>query len=107
MRQFKPGIVIEYAFFIFNPKLDKASARPQITTQVKLFRDVKEIFSGKELPYDSSGQVDLQRLPSGGALQLASSTEPGDYVLQVIVTDSLADKKHRIATQWMDFQIVK
>ena len=107
MRQFKPGTVIEYAFFTFNAKLDKASARPQITTQVKLFRDGKEIFSGKETPYDSSGKVDLQRLPSSGALQLANRMEPGDYVLQVIVTDLLADKKHRIATQWMDFQIVK
>jgi VWFA-related protein len=107
VRQFKPGTVIEYAFFTYNPKLDKASSRPQVITQVKLFRDGKEIFSGKEIPYDSSGQTDLQRLPTGGALQLSSNMESGDYVLQVIVTDLLADKKHRIATQWMDFQIVK
>ena len=100
-------MIIEYAFVMFNPKLDKASSRPQLITQVKLFRDGKEIFSGKELPYDSSGQTDLQRLPTGGAIQLANSMEPGEYVLQVIVTDPLADKKHRIATQWMDFQIVK
>ena len=107
VRQFKPGTVIEYGFFIFNPKLDKASTRPQLITQVKLFHNGKEIFSGRELPYNSSGQTDLQRLPIGGAIQMGNSMEPGDYVLQVIVTDSLADKKHRIATQWMDFQIVK
>lgn len=107
VRQFKPGMIIEYAFFIYNAKLDKASSRPQITTQVKLFRDGKEIFAGKELPYNSSGQTDLQRLPTGGAIQLANSMEPGDYVLQVTVTDPLADKKHRITTQWMDFQVVK
>ncbi|MFY9620760.1 MAG: VWA domain-containing protein [Pyrinomonadaceae bacterium] len=107
VRQFKPGTIIEYAFFIYNPKLDKASSRPQLITQVKLFHDGKEIFSGKELPYDSSGQIDLQRLPTGGAIQLANSMEPGDYVLQVIVTDPLADQKHRLSTQWMDFQIVK
>jgi hypothetical protein len=62
---------------------------------------------GKRFPYNSSGQTDLQRLPTGGAIQLGNSMEPGEYVLQVIVTDPLADKKHRIATQWMDFQIVK
>ncbi|HEX6186976.1 MAG TPA: VWA domain-containing protein [Pyrinomonadaceae bacterium] len=107
VRQFKPGTIIEYAFFIYNAKLDKASARPQLTTQVKLFHDGKEVFSGKELPYENSGQIDLQRLPAGGALQLGNSMEAGDYVLQVIVTDTLAEKKHRIATQWMDFQIVK
>jgi hypothetical protein len=107
VREFKPGAIIEYAFFIFNPKLDKASPRPQVITQVKLFRDGKEIFSGKEIQYDSSGQLDPQRLRSGGAIQLSNRMEPGDYVIQVIVTDTLADKKHRIATQWMDFQIVK
>jgi VWFA-related protein len=107
VRQFKPGTIIEYGFFIYNGKLDKGTSRPQLITQVKLFRDGKEIFSGKELPFDSSGQTDLQRLPNGGAIQLSNSMEPGDYVLQVIVTDPLADKKHRIATQWMDFQIVK
>ena len=107
VREFKPGAVIEYAFFIFNAKLDKASSRPQVITQVKLFRDGKEIFSGREISYDSSGQTDVTQLQSGGALQLGSNMEPGDYVLQVVVTDLLADKKHRIATQWMDFQIVK
>ncbi|HEY6045945.1 MAG TPA: hypothetical protein VIU65_05035 [Pyrinomonadaceae bacterium] len=28
------------------------------------------------------------------------------YVLQVMVTDALADKKHQAVSQWMDFQIV-
>ena len=107
VRQFKPGTVIEYALFIYNPKLDKASSQPQVMTQVKLFRDGKEIFSGKEISYDSSGQTDLQRLRVSGGLQLSSIMESGDYVLQVTVTDLLADKKHRIAAQWMDFQIVK
>ncbi len=27
--------------------------------------------------------------------------------LQVIVTDTLASEKHRTATQWMDFEVVK
>lgn len=107
VREFRSGAIIEYAFFIFNATLDKASSRPQVVTQVKLFRDGKEIFAGRELQYDSSGQIDLQRLPGGGAIQLSNRMEPGDYVLQVVVTDALADKKHRIATQWMDFQIVK
>jgi hypothetical protein len=30
---------------------------------------------------------------------------PGDYVLQIIVTDMLSKDKYRMATQWMDFQI--
>ena len=31
---------------------------------------------------------------------------PGEYVLQIIVTDALADERHRTATQWIDFELV-
>jgi len=30
----------------------------------------------------------------------------GDYVLQVVVTDTLAKQKHQIATQFVEFEIV-
>src|SRR6185295_13350409 len=33
--------------------------------------------------------------------------EPGEYVLQVIVTDKLAKEKYRVAAQWMDFELMK
>jgi len=33
--------------------------------------------------------------------------EPGGYQLQVVATDPLAKEKHRVATQWIDFEIVK
>jgi hypothetical protein len=32
---------------------------------------------------------------------------PGEYVLQITATDPLADEKHRVATQWIDFEVVK
>jgi hypothetical protein len=31
---------------------------------------------------------------------------PGDYVLQVIVSDLLAGEKYATTSQWVDFQIV-
>jgi hypothetical protein len=31
--------------------------------------------------------------------------KPGDYVLQVIVTDKLADEKSNTAAQWIDFSV--
>lgn len=107
VRQFKVNMIMSYGYFIYNPKLDKATSRPQLTTQVRLFREAKQVFVGKELNFDAGQQTDLQRLTAGGAIQLGSGMQPGDYVLQVIVTDLLADKKHRVASQWMDFQIVK
>ena len=46
-------------------------------------------------------------MTAGGSIQLGTDLLPGEYVLQVIVRDLLADEKHRTATQWMDFEIVK
>lgn len=49
-------------------------------------------------------------LPSfhkGPGYTLGSAMSPSDYVLQVIVTDPLAKEKHRVASQWIDFEIVK
>ena len=50
---------------------------------------------------------DLKRLQAGGRLVLGTALQPGEYVLQVVVTDALAKEKYRTATQWIDFEIVK
>jgi hypothetical protein len=52
-------------------------------------------------------QADMKRITVGGGLQLGADLAPGEYVLQTTVTDQLADEKHRIATQWIDFEVVK
>jgi hypothetical protein len=78
-----------------------------MTTQVRLFRDGQPVFSGKENPLEFSGVVDPKRLISGGRIKLGTDLTPGEYVLQVIIKDMLADEKHRTVTQWMDFEIVK
>jgi VWFA-related protein len=107
VRRFHRGGILQYAFVIYNAQLDKATNRPQLATQVRLFRDGQPIFTGKEIPFPSESQADFQRLTAGGAIQLGTGMEPGEYVLQVIVIDALAKEKYRTATQWIDFEIVK
>ena len=43
----------------------------------------------------------------GGSLLLGKELLPGEYTLQVTVTDKLAREESRIASQWIDFDIVK
>jgi hypothetical protein len=101
-------MLVQYAFAIYNARLDPASRRPQLQTQMRLFRNGQQIFAGQVLPYTPGQQVaDLKRLGVGGAVQLGKEMSPGEYVLQVIVTDALAKENHRIATQWIDFEVVK
>jgi hypothetical protein len=107
VRQFKHGLVMIYGVMIYNAQLDKATGRPNLLTQARVFQNGQQVFSGKETPYDTSNQPDLKRLPVTGAIQLGSAMAPGEYVLQIIVTDALGKNKQRVASQWIDFEIVK
>jgi VWFA-related protein len=106
VRHFKIGNLMTYAFYVYNAKLDTAS-HPQLMMQVKLFRDGAVVFTGKETQFNPGQQTDMQRLVAAGAIKLGSDLTPGDYVIQIVVTDLLADQKHRVSTQWMDFQVVR
>jgi VWFA-related protein len=107
IRQFKEGLVMVYGLVIYNAQVDKATGKQQLQTQVKMFLNGKEVFIGKELPFDASNQADPKRLSLTGAVQLSSEMAAGEYILQLIVTDVLAKEKGRVATQWIDFEVVK
>jgi VWFA-related protein len=107
VREFKSGAVVEYGLAIYNAQLDKSTARPQLLTQARLFRNGQLVFTGKEVRIEAGGEPDLQQVSASGAVQLGSQMEPGDYVLQVTVTDLLRKDRYRIASQWIDFEILK
>jgi VWFA-related protein len=103
VRIFKPGTPIVYAYEILNARVDREK-KPQILVQMRLFRDGKEIYAGAPAAMDGSDQKNPQHMLAIGRLQIGQA-QPGDYVLQVVVTDKLAKEKYRIAAQSMDFEI--
>ncbi len=107
VRQFKPGDAMQYGYVIYNAKVDKATNRPQLQTQLRVFRDGKQVFEGAATPFNAGSQQDMKRLLAGGAMQFGKDMPPGDYILQIIITDLLADEKHRTATEWIDFEILQ
>jgi VWFA-related protein len=111
VRRLKSGMVLDYGYVIYNAQLDKATNKPQLTTQMRIFRDGKPIFTGRVAPFDLTGQTDTKRFIAGGRFQVGAEMTPGDYALQVIVTDELIKEKskdkRRTATQWIDFEVVK
>jgi len=107
VRHFRKGMLMNYAFFIYNAHLDKATNNPKLTTQVRLFRDGKPVFTGNENAFKVLAQADLKRLLAGGSIQLGTDLPLGEYVFQIIVNDAMADEKHRTVSQWMDFEIVR
>ncbi|MGZ8848066.1 MAG: hypothetical protein ACXW3C_16530, partial [Pyrinomonadaceae bacterium] len=101
------GETLRYGFVIYNARLDKNASQPQLQTQVRLFRNGEPVFAGKLQPFPLNNPPDLARLAAESSIQLGAEMIPGEYVLQVIATDLLADEKHRTTTQWIDFEIVK
>src|SRR6266404_2002484 len=107
VRRFVRGMALEYACVLYHPKVDKATGRPQLETQLRLFRDGQQVFIGKTNTFDPAQQKDLTRLVAGGSVLLGKELQPGEYALQFIVTDKLAREKEQIATNWIDFEIVR
>jgi VWFA-related protein len=107
VRRFKRGMVLEYNYLIFNARLDKAAMRPRLQTLVRIFREGQPVFTGTPRPFDLSAQTDFKRLVAGGALKLGKDMTPGEYVLQLVVTDLAAKGKDRTVTQWIDFEITQ
>ncbi|MCA1635940.1 MAG: hypothetical protein LC802_20180 [Acidobacteria bacterium] len=86
---------------------ERATNRPRLTTQVSLYRDGKQVFAGTPEPFDPARQSDLKRLVASGRLRLGGDLTPGEYILQVVVTDALAPERTRTVAQWSDFEVVK
>jgi VWFA-related protein len=107
VRQFHQGSSLMAVYAVYNALLDKTTSQPRLTTQTRIFRDGKAIFTGTPTPLDVSGQTDLQRLIAGSRLYVGPELSPGDYVLQIIVEDHVGKEKTRIATQWIDFEVVR
>ena len=102
VRHFHQGSTADFAYIIYN-----ANQASQLTAQTRLYRDGKVIFNPAPLVVVTQGQSNPKYLATSGRLQLASDMAAGDYVLQIIVTDSADKQKPRVASQWIDFEIVK
>ena len=107
MRIVRRGMELDYAFVIYNAQAEPKTNQLQLVYQVLLLKDGKQIFAGRAAPISVGQVADLNHVPASGGLRLGTDLDPGEYVLQVIVTDKLAKEKYRVATQWMDFELVK
>jgi hypothetical protein len=104
-RQFMNGTVLNYGYSAFNVKPGSLAAGG-VETQIRIFRDGKAIYNGT--PQKVTGASTRGRaLDLIGSLMLGDAMTPGDYVLQIIVTDAMAKAKHNSASAFVSFEIVK
>jgi hypothetical protein len=107
VRMFYPGRKLDYALQVLNAHEDAASKKEQLESQLFLFHDGKQIYAGKPMPLTGPKSPDGKSVFAAGQLQLGSKMEPGEYAMQIVVTDKLAQEKFRTVAQSIDFELVK
>jgi VWFA-related protein len=94
---------LRYAVVVYNPKLD--GAKPQAKSQLMISQNGKLLFKEPEQPVQAPGSAPGQFIKVG---QLGlSKVSSGRYVLTLVVTDPLADKKRQIVSRSVDFTVVE
>jgi hypothetical protein len=107
VRQFNAGDLLTYSYLV-NGALGKREINsPNLVNQIRLFHADKEIFTGKELPVVTTERSGSGDIVAGGNLRLGTALSPGNYFLQIIVTDKLAPVEKQVSDQWIDFEIMK
>jgi VWFA-related protein len=109
LRVFRRGKDLDYVVIIYNARLDKTSLRPQLESEVRLFKDGIQVYASGFSPVQLSAdhQDDWKRIDFGGSMHLTRAQEPGQYALQIVIVDKLAREKYRTATQWIDFEVAE
>ena len=102
MRQLPRRLDLRYAAVIYNPKVE--AGKPQLTSQLIISRDGKIVFQEQEQPVP--GPVQNGQMAKVGQLSLAKAS-PGRYVLTLLITDPLADKKARTLVRSTAFNLVE
>jgi VWFA-related protein len=103
LRTFRQGTAVSYGCYIYNARIS-SSGQPQLESEIRLYRDGTEVL--RTGPRAVALTHTAQEVSAGGVLKLGQEMTPGNYVLEVEVTDRLA-KKHSRATQTVDFDVIK
>jgi hypothetical protein len=73
----------------------------------RVYRDGQPVLSNEQPVNVRPSGADLKRIPILTRIKPGAPLAPGEYVLQIVITDTLRNDKHRVAAQWIDFEVVK
>ncbi len=105
LRQFKRGTVLTYGLMIYNAR-STGGRQPDLTYSTRLFYDGKVAFDGRANPVPAAGQIDPKAINLTAALSLGSEMKIGDYILEIKITDANAKGDRRVATQYVQFEVI-
>jgi hypothetical protein len=120
IRRFAPGADVSYAFAVYHPAMDKATRRATLTTRLRLVRHGKDALVQELPPALQRPLADNKKDPKAvkpakeakpvpgvivaGTFALPKTLEPGEYSVQLMVTDTLTKGSPR-AAQWTALEV--
>ena len=104
VRRFEVGDEVTFAMEIYNARVDPGTHHPNLEESIQLYRGAQQVLAFNR-PFGDGEPSESKRLSLAGTLRLGPELEPGDYALEITVTDKLARKKYATASQWIDFEI--
>ena len=87
LRQFRRGTVLRYGFEAYNVRLDPKK-NIHLEIQANILQNECAVIKGNLNNYDSADIASVPRV--SGALTLRDDLKPGDYVLEINVTDTVS-----------------
>jgi len=104
IRRFGSGSILGYSYKVYNAQLDKASGQPRLMVQVRLYKDGEVVTDGAPQAMQLEAQSDLTRIADYGYLRLQPQLMPGEYALQIVISDPSTKET---SSQWIDFEVVR
>lgn len=102
VRRFARSSLIDYGAVVYNATFDPPTGKPQLSAQTEVYQNGKRIYQSPERPIE--GGIEGKLIECRGRLRL-TGFPPGDYLLHLVVTDTLAKQKYARAEQWIDFSV--
>ena len=72
--------------------------------RLRLYQEGQTVYEGAAVPLKVEGEPNAKRSVAGGRMQL-TKIPPGEYVMQINVTDVLRKDRYRSADQAIDFEV--
>ena len=98
-RRFQGNSDLYLTLVVYNPT-------PNLTLQTRLFRDGKPVKANAEVPVEVK-DPSADRMLVTDVVRLTPDLEPGNYYLQVALTEKTAKGKPVPVIQWVEFELVK
>ena len=101
LRQLPRKLDLRYAVVIYNPKLE--SGKPQVKSQLFVTQAGRVLFKSTEQA--ATGPIQNGQMAQVGQISLAKAPA-GRYILTLVITDPLADKKSQVILRSIDVNLV-